>query len=311
MQIFGPDTLVFGVDDVAACNQCLKDYGLVEVEASATHGVFEALDGTSVGLRHDSDPALPPAIGKSPNIREVIYGVKDAEALAHIKAELARDREVREDGDGSIHSVDDIGLAIGFQLSVRRAYDAPPVLVNVPGKPAQRPANQVAAQPGAPQPVPHSLSHVVLFVPDVEAAERFYVERLGFRLSDRFVGTGPFLRPAACADHHTLFLIQAPAFMRGINHFTFHMGSADELLRAGAAFANKGYKSFWGPGRHIYGSNWFWYFNSPLGGTIEYDADMDQHDDSWEPRECTAAEDTSQVFLFSLREPWFPRPGNH
>jgi catechol 2,3-dioxygenase-like lactoylglutathione lyase family enzyme len=311
MQILGPDTLVFGVDDVAACNQCLQDYGLIQVEASATHGVFEALDGTSVVVRHDSDPLLPPAIGKSPNIRAVIYGVKDRDTLAQIKAELARDRAVREDADGSIHSVDDIGLAIGFQVSVRRPYDAPPVLVNVPGQPAQRPANQVAADPSAPQPVPHSLSHVVLFVPDVEVAERFYIERLGFRLSDRFVGTGPFLRPAGCADHHTLFLIQAPEFMRGLNHFTFHMGSADELLRAGAAFAKKGYKSFWGPGRHIYGSNWFWYFNSPLGGTIEYDADMDQHDDSWVPRECEAAEDTSQVFLFNLRDPWFPRPGNH
>ncbi|WP_075790949.1 VOC family protein [Massilia putida] len=311
MNILGPDTLVFGVDDVAACKQCLKDYGLVEVAASDTHGVFEALDGTSVVVRHDSDPALPPPIGKSPNIRAVIYGVKDRATLAQIKAELSKDRDVREDADGSIHAVDDIGLAVGFQVSVRRPYEAPAVPVNVPGRPAQRPVNQVAADPDAALPVPRSLSHVVLFVPDVAVAERFYVERLGFRVSDRFTGTGPFLRPAGCADHHTLFLIQAPAFMKGINHFTFHMGSVHELLRAGAAFAAKGYKSFWGPGRHIYGSNWFWYFNSPLGGTLEYDADMDTHDDSWTPRECTAAEDTSQVFLFSLREPWFPSGGNH
>lgn len=311
MQILGPDTLVFGVDDVAACNQCLKDYGLIEVEASATHGVYAALDGTSVVVRHDSDPLLPAAVGRSPNIREVIYGVRDAATLAQIRAELAKDREVRLDADGVLHSVDDAGVPIGFQLSVRRPYDAPPVLVNVPGRPAQRPANHIAANPEAPLPVPHTLSHVVLFVPDADAAERFYVERLGFRVSDRFTGTGPFLRPAACNDHHTLFLIQAPAAMVGLNHFTFHMGSVDELLRAGRAFADKGYKTFWGPGRHIYGSNWFWYFNSPLGGTLEYDADMDQHDDSWQPRECAAAEDTSQVFLFNLRDPWFPRPGNH
>ena len=36
-----------------------------------------------------------------------------------------------------------------------------------------------------------------------------------------------------------------------------------------------GYQSFWGPGRHKFGSNWFWYFNSPLGCHVEYDADMD------------------------------------
>jgi catechol 2,3-dioxygenase-like lactoylglutathione lyase family enzyme len=311
MNILGPDSLVFGVDDVAACNQCLEDYGLVKVEASATYGLFEARDGTSVVVRHDADPALPPAIGKSPNIRAVIYGVKDAATLAQIQAELAKDRAVTVEADGSLRSVDDIGLAIGFQVSVRRPYEAPPVLVNVPGQPPQRPINQVAASADAAPVVPHSLSHVVLFVPDVALAEKFYVERLGFRVSDRFTGTGPFLRPAGCQEHHTLFLIQAPAFLKGINHFTFHVGSADELLRAGADFAGKGYKTFWGPGRHIFGSNWFWYFNSPLGGTIEYDADMDVHDDSWAPREIKAAEDTSQVFLFTLREPWFPSGGPH
>jgi len=311
MNILGPDTLVFGVDDVAACNQCLQDYGLHMVEASATHGVFEALDGTSVVVRHDADPSLPPAIGKSPNIRAVIYGVADATALERIRQELAKDRVVTVAADGSLRSVDDIGLAIGFQLSVRRRYEAPSVAVNTPGQPPQRPPNQVAASLEAAPVVPHSLSHVVLFVPDVALAERFYVERLGFRVSDRFTGTGPFLRPAGCSEHHTLFLIQAPAFLKGINHFTFHVGSADELMRAGTAFAAKGYQTFWGPGRHVFGSNWFWYFNSPLGGTIEYDADMDVHDDNWLPRETTAAEETSQMFLFSLRAPWFPSGGNH
>jgi catechol 2,3-dioxygenase-like lactoylglutathione lyase family enzyme len=311
MHILGPDSLVFGVDDVAACNRCLADYGLLQVQASATLGVFEALDGTSVVVRHDSDPALPPAIGKAPNIRAVVYGVKDQATLDQIGAELRKDREVRIDADGAVHSVDDIGLALVFQVSVRRAYQGATLPLNVPGQPAGRAPNQVGADPHAPSVVPHSLSHVVLFVPDVEQAERFYTGRLGFRVSDRFTGTGPFLRPAGCAEHHTLFLIQAPAFLKGINHFTFHVGSPAELLVAGTRFANKGYKSFWGPGRHIFGSNWFWYFNSPLGGTIEYDADMDLHDDNWVPREAVAGEDSAQVFLFQQRAPWFPNGSNH
>ncbi|USX12381.1 VOC family protein [Oxalobacteraceae bacterium OTU3CAMAD1] len=311
MDILGPDSLVFGVDDVAACNRCLEDYGLVRIAASDSHGVFEARDGTSVEVRHDSDPALPPAIGRSPNIRAVIYGVRDAATLSAIGAELSRDRPVEVRADGSLRCVDDIGLTIGFQVSVRRPYEAPAVLVNVPGQPPQRPANQVAADANAAPVIPHSLSHVVLFVPDAARAEKFYVERLGFRVTDRFTGTGPFLRPAGSREHHTLFLIEAPGFLKGINHFTFHVGSADELLRAGQRFSGKGYKTFWGPGRHIFGSNWFWYFNSPLGGTIEYDADMDVHDDSWVAREIKAAEDTSQVFLFTLREPWFPSGDKH
>ncbi|MDN7868381.1 glyoxalase, partial [Burkholderia multivorans] len=33
MNIIGPDTLVFGVDDVSACRQYLLDYGLLPVRS--------------------------------------------------------------------------------------------------------------------------------------------------------------------------------------------------------------------------------------------------------------------------------------
>lgn len=39
-------------------------------------------------------------------------------------------------------------------------------------------------------------------------------------------------------------------------------------------FVLPGYQSFRGTGRHNFGSNWFWYFNSPLGYRFEYDADI-------------------------------------
>jgi hypothetical protein len=103
-----------------------------------------------------------------------------------------------------------------------------------------------------------------------------------------------------------LFLIQAPVELAGLNHFAFHVANAYELLMAGTRLESKGYRTFWGPGRHIFGSNWFWYFNSPFGGAAEYDADMDQHDDAWVPRATEANAETSQVFLFSRRPLWFP-----
>ena len=94
--------------------------------------------------------------------------------------------------------------------------------------------------------------------------------------------------------------------------FTFHVAGPNELLKAGWEFAKKGYKSQWGPGRHILGSNYFWYFNSPFGGMMEYDADMDLHDDSWVPRVVPASQDTSQTFLMQYADKWSPGPGrNH
>ena len=48
MNIIGPDALVFGVDDVAACAQFLTDYGLTPVGVDERGGRFEAEDGTAV-----------------------------------------------------------------------------------------------------------------------------------------------------------------------------------------------------------------------------------------------------------------------
>jgi catechol 2,3-dioxygenase-like lactoylglutathione lyase family enzyme len=153
---------------------------------------------------------------------------------------------------------------------------------------------------------PRTLSHVVYFVPDFAKAEAFYINRLGFRCTDRFAGVGPFLRPASSSDHHCLFMIQTPQKLHGIEHFTFHLGGPTELMAAGTAFVKKGYESFWGPGRHLFGSNWFWYFNSPMGCHMEYDADMDLHDDSWKPRVVPLTTDNSQLFLFRFAEKWVP-----
>lgn len=103
-----------------------------------------------------------------------------------------------------------------------------------------------------------------------------------------------------------MFMIQTPPHMKGCEHFTFHMMGPSDVMQAGTNMVNKGYQSFWGPGRHIFGSNWFWYFSSPMGCKMEYDADMDLHDDSWKAREAALGADNSQVFLMEFREKWAP-----
>jgi len=305
MNIVGVDALVFGVEDYEACARCLLDYGLQRVADDR----FEAMDGTSIILRSADDPTLPKSLGTRAKLRETVYGVADDDTLRGIAAELGKDREVRRAADGSVQAFDDMGFALRFQKTVRRPFSAEPELVNSPGSPPQRGVNLLGIDAqNPPKILPRTLSHVVYFVPDFAKAEAFYVERLGFRCTDRFMGLGPFLRPAGSLEHHTLFLIQTPAHMKGIEHFTFHMGGPTEVLYAGTQFGKKGYETFWGPGRHLLGSNWFWYFNSPFGCHIEYDADMDLHDDSWEARAVPMGADGSQLFLFTAREKWAPGP---
>lgn len=307
MNIIGPDELVFGVEDLDACMRYLTDYGLSPVGVDARGGRFEALDGTAVVLRRANDRDLRVAPTPACMLRETVYGVGDTATLEAIAAEVRKDREVKRGPDGSVSCVDNMGFALTFRPSIRRAFKAPPDLTNAPGSPPQRPVNEIGIWPDMPV-VPRTLSHVVLFVPDAAKAEAFY-HRLGFRTTDRFIGTGPFLRPAGTLDHHTLFLIQAPPFMQGVEHFTFHVGSGTEVLLAGTRFEGKGYQTFWGPGRHLLGSNWFWYFNSPLNCHVEYDADMDLHDDRWVAREVPVGADSSQLFLFTRRDKWFPSGG--
>ena len=198
-----------------------------------------------------------------------------------------------------------VGLSSVSQLTLLSPLVLPAETVNAPGAAAQRGPNIVGAAQDAPA-RPRSLSHVVYFVPDVTRAEAFYVKRLGFVCTDRFTGVGPVLRPAGTLDHHTLFMIQTPPHMKGVEHFTFHMGGPTEVMLAGSRMVAKGYESFWGPGRHKFGSNWFWYFNSPLGCHVEYDADMDLHDGSWTAREAPMGADASQLFLFQHRDKWAP-----
>lgn len=298
MKIIGPDALVFGVDDIAACAQYLTDYGLLP----AGEGRFEAMDGTAIVVKSKDDPELPMPLPSGNLLRETVYGVADAATLDAIEQELRRDREVTRHG-GVLRCLDDTGFAIAFQLTVRRKLDLPGEAANSPGM-ASRAANVLGMREDQPV-CPRSLSHVVYFVPDTARAQAFY-ERLGFTCTDRLTGAGPFLRPAGTRDHHTMFLIETPEFMKGVEHFTFHMGGPTELMLAGTRFVQKGYESFWGPGRHKFGSNWFWYFNSPLGCHVEYDADMDLHDDSWVPRVAPMGADASQAFLFQYRQKWAP-----
>lgn len=305
MNIIGPDFLVFGVDDVSICSEYLSAFGLNPVEVTDSFARFTALDGTGLIIRHKSDPSLPPPLPTANMLRQQIYGVRSAEDIDVIEAELSKDRRVTRLADGTIEMQDDNGFELKFQVTIRQELNMPAEKINAPGAPAQRKPNEIGVWEDMPA-LPRSLSHVVLFVPDIEKSTNFYCNRLGFVITDILGGAGPFLRPKATDEHHTLFFIRTPEYMKGCEHLAFHMGGPTELMIAGTRFVKKGYQSFWGPGRHRFGSNWFWYFNSPLGCHFEYDADMDKHDDSWVPREAPMNAENSQIILFEMREKWAP-----
>jgi catechol 2,3-dioxygenase-like lactoylglutathione lyase family enzyme len=290
---------------VESAGKYLTDYGLVDNGSSR----FEALNGTSVVVLDKNDPSLPPALTDTLLLRKTIYGVADQAALDAIKDELSKDRTVKVLDDGSIESHDDDGFCLGFEVTQRKPITEPGEKLNSPGEQPGRKPNQIGQIDNLDEyvPKPRSLSHIVYFSLDPKKAEEFYASRLGFVTTDEFIGVGPFMRPAGTNEHHTLFLLPSHG-EPGLEHFTFHMAGPGDFLLAGRRFSELGYQTFWGPGRHFFGSNYFWYFKSPFNCHMEYDADMDLHDDDWVARKAPPGADRSQAYLFDSREIWMPGP---
>src|SRR4051812_42561998 len=105
MSIIGLDEATVTADDLAEARRFLLDYGLDEVESTATGLLFHAQDGTGLRVRLTSDASLPAAVAPGPNIRQAIWGVDDPATLDAIAAELSRDRPV-ERKDGMVLSTD-------------------------------------------------------------------------------------------------------------------------------------------------------------------------------------------------------------
>jgi len=280
MDITGVDCAVFGVEDLDAARQFLKDYGMKEVEHGAAGASFEALDGSGVMLRRASDASLPAATVKGATARETVWGVRNKDVLEAIGAELSKDRQIRRDPDGMLHAVDDEGLAIGFRVTHRHRYEAKPKPFNVTGLPPARPVNSRVSfkDPGEAREV----GHIVYWSDDPDRSMRFYVERLGFRVTDHVNNKqGVFARAQGSHDHHNLFFIGAPGKTTSFQHLECHFGDMQEVLVGGSILDRKGWKTARGPGRHILGSNYYWYFMTPMGGAFELSADIDQIDENW------------------------------
>jgi 2,3-dihydroxy-p-cumate/2,3-dihydroxybenzoate 3,4-dioxygenase len=136
----------------------------------------------------------------------------------------------------------------------------------------ETPATAQASHPDRPI----ELSHVVLNSADVDAAERFAVEELGCRLSDRTKHMS-FVR--CNRKHHCI--AYARAGFASLNHIAFDMPSLEAVMRGIGRLRDAGYPPVWGPGRHGPGNNVFGYFVGPHGGIVEYTAEVEEVGDDY------------------------------
>jgi len=157
----------------------------------------------------------------------------------------------------------------------------PPLTLNSPGH-----ITRVAAR-GYPEAGvgarPRRLGHVLFFTPDMNRAIDFYTRVLGMRLSDRARTIVAFLR--CTTDHHNLaFLASAGP---GFHHGSYEVGGVDEIAMGALKMQESGWQPGWGLGRHVIGSNFFYYIRDPWGSFAEYFHDLDYIPEScaWEARD--------------------------
>lgn len=283
IQISGPEWVIFGVEDLESSRRFLGLYGLTETLQEPGRSVWQALDGSGVELRALDDPQLPNAIVAGSSGRKYVWGVVDGASLERIREELSKDRSC-EVVDGLLTSVDDDGHVIAFRVSERSSYEAQDKVINVTGFANRRPVNQRVSFKEAGR--ARAMGHLVYWSRDPERSFAFYRDRLGFCITDSFENNGGiFARATGHGDHHSIFFLQighAP-FAPSLQHIEFQFGDVQEVFVVGERLQKAGFQTAFGPGRHELGSNWYWYFNTPLGTAFEVAADMDQADDGWRP----------------------------
>ncbi|AJE38830.1 VOC family protein [Streptomyces nodosus] len=275
------ESATYGIDDLDECVRFFEDFGLLLVEKTEEHAVFETLTGQTLHLDSRPGPQLPPPVEPGPTLREVVWGVDTAAELERLVAAVGRDRTVFESVDGVHHCIDETGFGVGLALARPR-----PVTV-VP-----RPANalgNVTRWNSFLQPIdrvrPLRMCHVALNIPKrgKDEALAFYLDRLDFRATDVVEPMGVFMQAAGDDDQHTMLLCHRPD-KAGVNHIAYEVPGFDDVVEGGNHMIERGWREARRLGRHTIGSNVFRFLHAPCGGRVEYAADMDRVDASYETR---------------------------
>ncbi len=263
-------TITLGVPVVEPVARYYEEFGLAPLGADR----FATVDGGEQ-LRLVATPTR--------RLVELGIGVDDADDLGRIAASLARLGVAAEPGTDTLTALDPgtrvrVVVRIAPRLQQAPAAAAP---YNGPGRPERRNARADGILRES-RVRPRKLGHVVLGSTDHAASQRFFVEGIGFKVSDTIAGLASFLR--CSTDHHNVLVQPAPVPF--LHHSSWQVEDVDEIGRGAHALLDADpSRHVWGLGRHHIGSNFFWYLKDPAGNFSEYYADLDciLDDQLWKP----------------------------
>ncbi|WP_181723611.1 VOC family protein [Nocardia gipuzkoensis] len=125
---------------------------------------------------------------------------------------------------------------------------------------------------------PIKYQHITLASDDVVPMVEFFVDTVGFRISDQ-LEDGRFAWLRSDRDHHTLAVVNVGAG-GDIDHYSFDLAEWEDFKAWCDRLTDENVDVSWGPGRHGPGNNLFIFFDDPAGNHIELSAEMEKfHDD--------------------------------
>ena len=161
----------------------------------------------------------------------------------------------------------------------------PPLTLNSPGHVARVAARGCPGARGASAAAgPHPAVHR-----GARPAGRFL--HAGARGSSSPIARDGIIAFLRCStDHHNLALLKSDG--PGFHHGSFEVGSIDEIALGAQRMLESGRPPGWGLGRHVIGSNFFYYTRDPWGSWAEYFHDLDHIPEAcaWQPRDFPEAD---------------------
>jgi catechol 2,3-dioxygenase len=129
---------------------------------------------------------------------------------------------------------------------------------------------------------PMRIHHVTFGSPELGRMVDFYVEVLGFRVSDTMgaeAADDVFTWLRCNREHHTVAVVRAEE--PKLDHYAFEIASWAEMGRWCDELAARNVRLTWGPGRHGPGNNLFLMFDDVDGRHVELSCEMERF---WDDR---------------------------
>ncbi len=288
--------ILFAKTDLQLQRTFLQDFGMVEALAADNALYMRGLGASPYIYAAYSLNNLPSDVGQPVDEKHGFVGIgltmssyeeltllSDTTGVAITNVDgPGGGRRVRlRDPDGFI-----VDAVWGRESVPRLATDLTDTELNTPDK--KNRINRGVRPPLAPSPI-EKLGHCVLSVSNFNKSFEWYVSHFGFIPTDvqcledgtPVLSFNRFNRGPEPADHHALVLMQNtyPKYM----HSAYETTGLDAIGQGQQYLYTKGWKHFWGIGRHILGSQLFDYWLDPDGAEMEHYADGDVFDNTVKP----------------------------